>query len=525
MPETIINCPFCGAEGGTSAKFCIECGKNWVPPEVDLSPNVSKYKATMRELFFDPQNDLGTLDQLSNQLCERLKISLPTRKTIHERFIQERERVSQLMAFCLEFNENILDAYAGQDTLLQFRFTNLAPTDLLKVSLCWNDPDLPDDLRFRTTSRSFLKKGEDAVLGATHVFARSGPKTIRDLEVVVSNQFQETAKFVASAFHFTVGHVMQNVVNYNTTHTQISIEGRGVVDASGIGADRTTRANDAPKSPNWKKLSVTYLPNDVESYEERTGILVGDASSSPLDNQQSKNKFIDAYDSEQPRSEIDLLLEQEISPKVIGDFIGQDKIRDQLKELILDAHRGKATLKNILLLGPPGVGKTTMALVIARELGTSIRRTSGPALESAGDLAAILTNQEDNDVLFIDQLHLINPGGVEQVLCSALETRQLDICIGEGDAARIVRLELPRITIIGETTDARLLSVRLRAAFEVSLELRLYSPDELKGIVIRSARLLDIPIADQDAETIANYAKGIPQTAIRILLQQTKNKK
>jgi Holliday junction DNA helicase RuvB len=208
--------------------------------------------------------------------------------------------------------------------------------------------------------------------------------------------------------------------------------------------------------------------------------------------------------------------ERALRPKVLDEYIGQEKARGQL-EIFIDAARGRSeALDHVLLFGPPGLGKTTLAHIIAHEMGVNLRQTSGPVLERAGDLAALLTNLEPNDVLFIDEIHRLSPV-VEEILYPAMEDYRLDIMIGEGPAARSVRLDLPPFTLIGATTRAGMLTNPLRDRFGIVARLEFYTPEELGRIVHRSAGLMEVAVEQAGVLEIAKRSRGTPRIANRLL--------
>jgi len=220
--------------------------------------------------------------------------------------------------------------------------------------------------------------------------------------------------------------------------------------------------------------------------------------------------------SAQPASGEEERFERSLRPTSLADYVGQQKVRGQF-EIFIEAARGRGdALDHVLLFGPPGLGKTTLAHIIAREMGVNLRQTSGPVLERPGDLAALLTNLEPRDVLFIDEIHRLSPV-VEEILYPALEDYQIDIMIGEGPAARSIKLDLPPFTLVGATTRAGMLTNPLRDRFGIVARLEFYAAEDLARIVHRSAQLLGVAIDEAGAHEIAGRARGTPRIANRLL--------
>ena len=225
-----------------------------------------------------------------------------------------------------------------------------------------------------------------------------------------------------------------------------------------------------------------------------------------------ESRYVDPHYS----GEEDASVELSLRPKTLNDYIGQEKVKENLKIYIDAAKRRGEPMDHVLLYGPPGLGKTTLAGIIAAEMGVNIRVTSGPAIEKQGDLVALLTNLDDGDVLFIDEIHRLSKQ-IEEVLYPAMEDRAIDLIIGKGPSAQSIRLDLPKFTLVGATTRAGQIAAPLRDRFGVILRLELYTPEELSSIVKRSAGVLDIGIDEEGALELASRSRGTPRIANRLL--------
>lgn len=257
-------CQKCGnVFSNPSAQFCNECGHNnsWPAHELDRPETVKKYVMAFHQIYFDIESSPDFVTTTSEKLRERFRISFERHERITDAFVGKKNALSSMLDLQIEFDENVVDAYAGHDTHLCFRIKNPAGSpEMFKVTLDWDDPETPDHMDYKASSPGFIKPGQQIEVAGTHVFSRAGPKEIAELYLTIENQFYDKVRFLVSPFRFKVGHASQQVVNNITTHNQISIEGRGVVDASGAGTEQKSAPVDT--QPRWKKLQFSLIPDE-----------------------------------------------------------------------------------------------------------------------------------------------------------------------------------------------------------------------------------------------------------------------
>jgi len=268
----MYKCLFCGLENPSeTAKFCSECGpngpaKNWMFENVDELRKLEQYAAMLCELYFENQTE-EELEKISLKMRERLMISHNAHTDILSQLSDQKSAITHLLSFCLEFDENVIDAFAGHDTFLNFRYTNLSEDDLFKVSLVWDNNEAAEGLGFKADTKNFVKPGSAVTIGASAIFDRIGIKEISELQIVITDQFGESAQFRAEPFLFKVSGTNQHITQNISTHNQISIEGRGVIDASGMGADKTIQKTTAISKQSWKLLTCRYVPKGLKPHQ------------------------------------------------------------------------------------------------------------------------------------------------------------------------------------------------------------------------------------------------------------------
>lgn len=260
----MFTCLFCGLSNpGEKAQYCNECGpdgpaKDWLPDDIDQPEKVSQYLSMLSEFYFDAR-DVFEVEKFSLRLRQRLKISHDAHASALEKLAKQKKAIQHLASFHFEFNENVQDAYAGHDTFLNFRYTNISEDELFKVSLLWDDPNTPDRIDLKAETKSFVKPLTSVMLGASAIFDRIGVKQITDLQITITDQFGEIANFRVEPFSFKVGNYSQQITQHFSTHNQISIEGRGVVDASGMGVGDRRNEVGQNLEPKWRLLHCTFI--------------------------------------------------------------------------------------------------------------------------------------------------------------------------------------------------------------------------------------------------------------------------
>jgi len=271
-------CLFCGDENPSDrAQFCGKCGSKWMPSDVDHPEELKKYYKATKEFYFDPEIDSQTQEASAIKLRQRFKISYPAHSKIFENFSKKKVGIENLSKFSIEFDENVVDAYADGDTRLRFKLTNLSDSELLKFSLAWDDDDTPDELDFKVKSQNYVKPNQSVILAGTHIFPRVGPKEINTLQINVTDLVQDNAQFVASSFGFTVLNPDQKVVNNISTTTNLSVEGSGVLQANSLSAAAApTSVAQQDAGTKWKKLSFSYkMASDNDFIESLVGLVAG----------------------------------------------------------------------------------------------------------------------------------------------------------------------------------------------------------------------------------------------------------
>ena len=268
----MYRCLFCGYDNSSEkVSFCVECGpdgaaKDWTQEDIDQSANVRQYVSMISELYFDEQTS-AAVEKFSLRMRERFKISHDTHVGAIAKLAAQKKAIAHLANFRIEFNENVTDAYAGHDTYLSFRYTNLSEDNLFKISLLWDAPETTDRIDLRAQTSSFVKPQGVATLAGSVIFDRMGIKELADMQITIADQFGESANFKAEPFSFKVGNHDQRITQNISTHNQISIEGRGVVDASGMGTEKTSAQSTTNNQPRWRELNFSYVPTAKKAEE------------------------------------------------------------------------------------------------------------------------------------------------------------------------------------------------------------------------------------------------------------------
>jgi biotin carboxyl carrier protein len=567
----MFKCIYCGFESiNSAAKFCSECGPfgpalSWSAETVDQASKIVSYAKLISEYSFQSHTDFE-FEKLSRRLRERLRISHAAHTEILRKLSVQKNAVAHLSNFRLEFNERVTDAYAGHDTFLDFRYTNLSAEDAFKVSLIWDDPDTISRIDLQTSSKNFVKPLASLRIGGSVIFDRIGIKEISDLHIIITDQLGEIARFRSEPFRFKVASHEQSITNNISTHNQISIEGRGVVDATGMGANNGAFDQPASDQPKWKQLSFSHLPyesdrnlvvdlstNDTTAAEQKkvgcqaseltSTPLISDSISAPTYGSQLTTELrapnigiIDEFvvvgllvsvgdpitagqplvtlESEKVSIELPspqdgivkeikvsldekinggsllLLLESIINnnhaalkPNTyfppVNVYVPSTKqykrvtIADDLLKL-LHSVRLEHSNWHFLVSGAESVQKLLIRnFILQDQKFSSLKTTSSRALESIGFLAAIFCEVEPNSLFELDGLdELFSPGNnIGDIVNSAIADFQLDIVIGEGVAAKSVKLDLTPFCSIFYCKDINEIPVNLLNIFHCCLTL------------------------------------------------------
>ncbi|TRZ76618.1 MAG: hypothetical protein D4R94_04570 [Chitinophagaceae bacterium] len=432
----MLKCLFCGTENpNEKARFCSDCGPDnpaisWLPSDVDQTEKVTLYTSIISEYYFD-DHTAGDLQKFSVRMRERFKISYQTHSGIISKLSQEKNVIDHFSKFRFEFNENVTDAYAGHDTFLDFRYTNLSENDSFKVSLFWDDPETKDKIDFRAETKSFVKPLVSLTIAGPLVFDRIGLKEISDLKITITDQFGESASFRSEPFRFKVTNQEKHVTNNISTHNQISIEGRGVVDATGMGAEKIGVQPVVSDQPRWKQLGFSYVATGNKQS------MVGGLTATGVPAVAQKND-----DKQSPKTSVDCPPISLYVPST-QQYSRLTRVTD-IAEQLQDVRLG-SNYWHFLIGGSKNVFKLLIRdLIIKNQNFTAIRTTSSSALESPKDVAAILCSLEQNSLFELDGLdelfasHFV----AAELLYPVLADFKLDITIGEEPYTRPIKLDL-----------------------------------------------------------------------------------
>jgi hypothetical protein len=432
----MFKCAFCGYESlSEKARFCSDCGPDspaisWLTSDVDQTEKITLYTSLISEYFFDGHTT-GDLQKFSIRMRERFKISYQTHAGIISKLTEEKNLIDHLSMFRFEFNENVTDAYAGHDTFLDFRYTNLSENDSFKVSLLWDDPETKDKIDFRAETKSFVKPQVSLTIAGPLVFDRIGIKEISDLKITITDQYGESANFRSEPFRFKVTNQEKHVTNNISTHNQISIEGRGVVDATGMGADKIGLLPDVSDQPRWKQLGFSYVAAGIKL--STAGGLT--ATGIPVEAQQNDDKQSPKTSADCPPLSVYVPSTQQYSR-----LTQVNDLSEQLQDVKLGSNHW-----HFLIEGSKNVFKLLIRnLIINNQNFTAIRTTSSSDLESPKDLATILCYLAPDSLFELDGLDELftSKYNVAELLFPVLADFQLDILIGEGPDARAVKLDV-----------------------------------------------------------------------------------